>query len=70
MTYSGKAVYQNGVLRLKEPMPLTEGEEVRVTVHIGPGWADRTYGMMGWTGDPAILEYIAESPDLDLGEEP
>jgi predicted DNA-binding antitoxin AbrB/MazE fold protein len=70
MTYSGKATYEGGVLKLEQPLPLTEGEQVRVIVRTGPSWADRTYGMLGWKGDPAVLEYLAESPDLDPGEPP
>ena len=36
MTAAVNAVYENGVLRLKEPLKLTEGEGVRVIVFQKP----------------------------------
>lgn len=32
MTTNLKAIYENGVLRLKEPLPLPEGAQVDITV--------------------------------------
>jgi len=34
MTTNLKAIYENGVLRLEEPLPLPEGAEVDVTVSL------------------------------------
>jgi predicted DNA-binding antitoxin AbrB/MazE fold protein len=68
-----EATYENGVLKLSEPLPLKEHEKVQVTVHIGPTWAERTAGMMGGTGGVAAAEYFAMSPELDVSvpeEEP
>jgi predicted DNA-binding antitoxin AbrB/MazE fold protein len=60
-----KAVYENGVLKPEEPLPLAEQERVSVTVHIGPSRVEQSYGLLGWTGDPAVVEYFAMSADLD-----
>ncbi len=60
-----KAVYENGVLRPEEALPLAEGERVRVLVFFGPSRAEQSYGLLGWTGDPAVVEYFAMSADLD-----
>ena len=60
-----KAVYENGVLKPEEPLPLAEQERVSVTVHIGPSRVEQSYGLMKWTGSLEDLEYIAESADLD-----
>jgi predicted DNA-binding antitoxin AbrB/MazE fold protein len=68
MRYVVDATFENGVLKLKAPLPLADGQRVRVKFHTGPSWAQRTYGMMGWTGDPKALEYLAESPDLHQAE--
>jgi predicted DNA-binding antitoxin AbrB/MazE fold protein len=60
-----KAVYEAGVLKPEAPLPLAENERVAVTVHIGPSFAERAYGLMKWTGSLEDLEYLAESADLD-----
>ena len=70
MTVVVEAIYENGVLRLDQPLPLNEQQRVRVTVHTEPSRARQSQGRLGWTGDPAVLEYFALSPDLEPGEEP
>lgn len=67
-----EATYENGTLKLSQPLPLKEHEKVQVTVHTGPTWAERTAGMMGGTGSIAAAEFFATSPELDFpvpGEE-
>jgi predicted DNA-binding antitoxin AbrB/MazE fold protein len=61
-----EATYGNGMLKLASPLPLREHEKVQVTVHIGPTWAERTAGMMGWTGSNEVAEYFAMAPELDF----
>jgi predicted DNA-binding antitoxin AbrB/MazE fold protein len=68
MTVTVEAIYENGVLKLAQPLTLAEGQKVRVTVQDQPSVADRIDGMFAWTGDPAVLDYIIHSPDLDVEE--
>ena len=68
MTITIQAVYEAGVLKPIQPLPLKEHETVTVTVHREPTVAQQTYGMMGWTGDAATVERFALDPDLDPQE--
>ena len=36
-------------------------QTVRITIEPRIGWADRTAGMLQWTGDPEVLRRIAEA---------
>ena len=58
MTITVEAIYENGMLKLEQPLPLKELEKVRVTVQQGPSLAEQTAGMIGWTGDVETLERI------------
>jgi predicted DNA-binding antitoxin AbrB/MazE fold protein len=68
MTLTIDAVYENGVLKPTEPLPLKEHEKVRVTVHTEASPLVRAQGIMGWTGDSETLERIALDPEF-LAEE-
>ena len=70
MTITVDAVYENGVLKLAQPLPLKEHEKVRVTVAADGGWAQRTYGILEWKGDPETLRRIAEDPEFSILESP
>jgi len=70
MTITVQAVYENGVLRLKEPLPLREHEQVSVTVHSGPSLARQTAGKIPWSGDAETLERIATDPEFGITESP
>jgi predicted DNA-binding antitoxin AbrB/MazE fold protein len=77
MSLTVEAVYENGVLKLAQPLPFPEHEKVQVTVQAlaqpaasPPADAERmvrqSYGLIGWTGDPAVVERIALDPLEDL----
>jgi predicted DNA-binding antitoxin AbrB/MazE fold protein len=66
MTITVEAVYENGVLKLEHPLPLAEQEKVRVTVQQSPSLAERTAGMIGWTGDAETLERILKEAEDTL----
>jgi predicted DNA-binding antitoxin AbrB/MazE fold protein len=68
MSLEVEATYENGVLKLDKPLPLNEHE--RVTVQIKPqiSLARRRAGAITWTGDPAVLREIAESPECSILE--
>ena len=68
MAITVDAVYENGVLKLKEPLPFQEHEQVQVTVQPKTSWVERTAGIMGFTGTAEEAEYFALSPDLDPQE--
>jgi predicted DNA-binding antitoxin AbrB/MazE fold protein len=70
MAISVEAVYENGVLGPVQPLPLKDQDRVRLTIEPAFSWADRSYGLLGWTGDAATVEYFALSPDLDPEEDP
>ena len=63
-----EAVYQNGVLRPAEPLPLKENETVQLTVETEVSWARRTAGLIRWTGDAETLERIALDPEFGVRE--
>lgn len=64
MTLRVQATYENGVLKLAEPVPLKEHQRVEVVIHTGPSWAERTAGMLRWTGDPEDLRRLAEDDEI------
>ena len=68
MTITVEAVYENGVLRPKQPLPLREHAEVRITLEPAMSWSDRTAGMVTWHGDPDELERFAIDPAFDPQE--
>jgi predicted DNA-binding antitoxin AbrB/MazE fold protein len=68
MTLTVEATYENGTLKLAQPLPFAEHEKVRVTVQAGTTLAEQTAGMIGWKGDAETFERIlteaAESEEL------
>ena len=81
MSFTVDAVYENGVLKPTQPLPLNEHQQVRVTIQATteqtPRQVDeaeqivrRSYGLIGWTGDVETLRRVAEDPEFDLLEGP
>ena len=68
MTITIEAVYENGVLRPSRPLPLKEQEIVRITIEPERTWAERTAGLLRWTGDPELLKRIAEGDEFSILE--
>jgi predicted DNA-binding antitoxin AbrB/MazE fold protein len=75
------AIYENGVLKPAEALPLKEHQKVRVTIESEkeptaspPDEAElivrRSYGLIGWTGDVETLRRVAEDPEFGLLESP
>jgi predicted DNA-binding antitoxin AbrB/MazE fold protein len=58
MTITVEATYENGTLKLAQPLPLKEHEKVRVTIEPERTLAERTAGMLHWTGDAETLERL------------
>ena len=65
MTLTIEAVYENGVLKPCQPLPLKEHEKVRITVSPRVSNLAEAYGIMGFRGTAAEADYLAMDPDLD-----
>jgi predicted DNA-binding antitoxin AbrB/MazE fold protein len=64
MAITVEAVYENGILKLAEPLPWKDGERVRIAVTSLDSPLLRAYGIMGFKGTAAEAEYLAMHPDL------
>jgi predicted DNA-binding antitoxin AbrB/MazE fold protein len=66
MTLTVQAVYENGVLKPSQPLPLKERQKVQVTIASQAPDLLQAYGIMGWKGTHEELEQIlaeAEEPE-------
>lgn len=70
MALTVEAVYEDGVLKPAQPLPLREHETVRVTVHPIGSHVRQTAGLIGWTGSQEDADFVALSPELDPEEAP
>lgn len=70
MSLTVEAVYENGVLKLEQRLPLQEHEKVRVTIVAALSVAQQTAGMIPWTGDVETLERIVRDPEFGILESP
>lgn len=68
MSFEVEATYENGVLKLDKPLPLTENERVTVQVKPHISLSRRRAGSIKWTGDPEVLRMIAEDPEFGILE--
>ena len=70
MTLTVKAIYENGVLKPKQALPLQEHEKVRVTIEPRSNWVRETAGILKWKGSHEELRRFAEDPELDYPPPP
>jgi predicted DNA-binding antitoxin AbrB/MazE fold protein len=68
MSLTVEAVYENGVLKPAQPLPLKEQERVRLTIEPELTWAERTAGILQWRGDPENLRRVAEDDEFGILE--
>ena len=68
MPFTVEAIYEDGVLKPAQPLPLKEHEKVRVTVQAAVGRVRQTAGLIGWTGSQEDADFVALSPELDPQE--
>jgi predicted DNA-binding antitoxin AbrB/MazE fold protein len=68
MNVETEAVYENGVLRLDEALPLPNLQRVRITIHL-PSRVERSAGLVKWSGTAEDLEYLAESAENEPGND-
>jgi predicted DNA-binding antitoxin AbrB/MazE fold protein len=64
------AVYEDGVLKPDQPLPLREHEKVHVTIDTAVDAVRRSAGLLGWTGDAETVERIALDDEFGLMEAP
>jgi predicted DNA-binding antitoxin AbrB/MazE fold protein len=71
MPFTIEAIYENGVLRPSQPLPLKEHDRVRVTLHTpaeiqtAVERVRATAGLIG-SSDPELIERFALDPIEDL----
>ena len=63
MTITIEAVYENGVFKPVQALPLQEGQEVHLTIQPAGSAAARFCGSLRWTGDPEELRRCLDDPD-------
>jgi len=68
MSLEVEATYENGVLKLDDPLPFKDQERIIVTVRSKASRVDESYGLIGWTGDPDVLRQIAEDDEFGILE--
>jgi predicted DNA-binding antitoxin AbrB/MazE fold protein len=68
MPITVEAIFENGVLKRTQPLPLKEQTKVRLTVEPQYSSLSAAYGLMGWKGDAETLERIALDPEFILEE--
>ena len=68
MTITVEAVYENGMLKPAEALPLDEQQRVHLVVRTEPSPVQQTAGLIAWNGDPETLRRIAEDPEFGIAE--
>jgi predicted DNA-binding antitoxin AbrB/MazE fold protein len=68
MSLTVEAIYEHGVLKPAQPLPLKEHETVRITIEPRLSWAERTAGILQWPGDFEDLRRIVEDDEFGIRE--
>jgi predicted DNA-binding antitoxin AbrB/MazE fold protein len=69
MTITMEAIYEDGILKPVQPLPLREQEKVRLTVHRAEARVDQAVGVIPCT-DPELIEWVATAAELDYPPPP
>ncbi len=70
MSIEIQAIYENGVLKPEQPLPLAEHQRVTVIVQDKPSVARSAYGAIGWKGDVDVVRKIASETEFGSTESP
>jgi predicted DNA-binding antitoxin AbrB/MazE fold protein len=70
MPLTVEAVYENGVLKPDQPLPLPDHARVQVTVQVQPSIARESAGLLRWRGDWETLRQLAEDDEFGILESP
>lgn len=65
MSITVEAVYENGVLKPRQPLPLGERTTVQVTVEPCPSPLVAAYGIISWKGTAEELDQLLAEIDED-----
>jgi len=69
MALTIEATYENGALKLPNPVPLLkQGDRVWITLHISSeeDVVQKSYGIIGWRGDSETVQRVALDPEFDV----
>ena len=64
MAITIEAVYEDGVLKPAQPLPLQEHAKVQITVKAAASRVRQTAGLIGWTGSQEDADLVALGPEL------
>jgi len=70
MAITVEAIYENGILKPMQPLPLKEHERVEITIVSKANWVQATRGIMGFQGTAEEADYFAMDPELDYPPPP
>jgi predicted DNA-binding antitoxin AbrB/MazE fold protein len=62
-TMNVEAIYEQGILKLSEKLPLRDGQKVTITIHPVGSAVDRLVGSVPWHGPVEDLEALVMSDD-------
>lgn len=68
MSIEIEAVYENGTLKLDHAVPLEEHQRVKVVIETKTTVTQKSYGVIGWTGDVETVRKIALQPEHGILE--
>lgn len=64
-----EAIYDQGTLKILSPLPLLDGERVRITIHSDQP-VKRRRGLIDWKGSAEDLHYLILSDENSSQEAP
>ncbi len=76
MPLTVEAVYENGVLKPMQPLPLKEHEKVQLSIYSSTeiqkslDAVQRGYDLIQWTGDAETLRRLVEDDEFGILESP
>ena len=65
-----QAVYEDGVLKPMQPLPLQEHQQVRLSIQVKTSRIRQSAGLIPWRGSDEELKRIAIDPEFGIEESP
>jgi predicted DNA-binding antitoxin AbrB/MazE fold protein len=63
-----EAIFENGVLKFDQRLPLRDQERVVVTIETKKEHARQSYGLVAWTGTAKELDELLNADNQPWGE--